>query len=63
MSNKVKYGVWQRRIVPILKVSGWNSTNIDGISYMVNTTIGYRFEYRYYGNSAPVWLGNLEAIA
>ena len=63
MSNKVKYGVWQRRIVPILKVSGWNSMNIDGIYYMVNTTIGYRFEYRYYGNSAPVWLGDLEAIA
>ena len=63
MSNKVKYGVWQRRIVPILKASGWNNVEIDGISYMVNTNIGYRFEYRYYGNSAPVWIGDLEATA
>jgi len=63
MSNKVKYGVWKRRIVPILKASGWNIVNIDDHTYMVNESIGQRFEYRYYGNSAPVWLGNLEAIA
>lgn len=62
-SNKVKYGVWQRQIVPILKVSDWNSATIDDTTYMVNESIGQRFEYRYYGNYAPVWVGDLEAIA
>ena len=62
ISNKLKYGVWQRRILPILEVSGWNSTINDGTTYMVNESIGQRFEYRYYGNSAPVWVGELEAI-
>ena len=62
ISNKVKYGVWQKRILPILEVSGWNISTIDGTTYMVNESVGYRFEYRYYGNSAPVWIGRLEAI-
>jgi len=29
---------------------------------MVNEAIGQRFEYRYYGNSAPIWIGPLEMV-
>ena len=62
ISNKLKYGVWQSRILSILEVSGWNSMTINRTTYMVNESIGQRFEYRYYGNSAPVWIGELEAV-
>ena len=61
-SYKVKYSVWKSRIVPVLEASGWHSLEIGGSTFMVNETIGLRFEYRYYGNSAPVNVGILEAI-
>jgi len=61
-SNRIKYGVWKYRILPILEASGWTSQSIDGSNYMVNETFGQRFEYRYYGNSAPVLIGNLEVL-
>ena len=60
--HRINYSAWKCRILPILEVSGWNSLNLDGSTFMVNRTIGQRFEYRYYGNSAPIWIGPLEVV-
>ena len=62
-SNKVKYSVWKHRLLPILRASGWFEDEINGKTYMVNILVGHLFEYRYYGNSAPVWIGPLEVFA
>ena len=56
------YSTWRHRIIPILEISGWELQEIDAKTYFVNGSIGYRFEYRYYGNCAPIWLGELEVV-
>ena len=61
-SFKVYYSTWKNRILPILKISGWIDETIDDKTYKINYTIGYRFEYRNYGKSAQVWVGELEVI-
>ena len=62
-TNKVRYSTWKNRIMPILEISGWKTIEADKfMTYMVNDSIGYRFEFRYYGKSAPVWIGELEVI-
>ena len=60
--HRIQYSAWKCRILPILEVSGWISRNLNGSTYMVNENIVLMFEYRYYGNSAPIWIGPLEAI-
>ena len=60
--SRVRYGTWKERILPILEISGWETVELGARTYMVNSSIGYRFEYRYYGKSAPVWVGTLEVI-
>ena len=60
--SRVRYGTWKERILPILEISGWETVELGARTYMVNSSIGYRFEYRYYGKSAPVWVGELEVI-
>ena len=61
-SFKVYYSTWKNRILPILKISGWIDEKTDNKTYKVNSMIGYRFEYRDYGKSAQVWVGELEVI-
>ena len=61
---KVIYRTWKNRILPMLELSGWTSYEDDnGTTFMFHESLNYRFEYRYYGNSAPVWLGELEVRA
>ena len=61
-SCKVRYSTWKNRMLQILEISGWNTEQIDGRTYMVNPGVGCRFEYRDYGKSAQVWVGELEVI-
>ena len=58
----IKYSVWKRRILPILEASGWNSMTVSGRTYMVNSALGQRFEYREYARCSPVLIGTLEVI-
>ena len=60
-SYKIKYSVWMKRIVPILELSGWEITEGDA-TYMLHRASGQRFSFRYYGNSAPVQIHDLEKI-
>ena len=62
MYNRTYYSTWKKRIVPILELSGWEEVEIGARTYMVNHSIKCRFEYRYYGNSSPFWIGELEVI-
>jgi len=59
---KVKYSSWKNRIIPLLELCGLKVERIDEKTYLVNREIGYRFEYRYYGHSAPVWIGETEVV-
>ena len=59
---KVYYSTWMNRIIPVLEISGWTDEKIDKKTYKINTSIGYRFEYRDYRKSAQVWVGELEVI-
>ena len=59
---KVYNSTWKNRILPILKISSWTSKQLENRTYMINTMIGYRFEYRDYGKSAQIWVGELEVI-
>ena len=59
---RVKISVWKSRILPILKISGWEEMTEGDKTYMVNEDRRYRFEYRNYGNSAPVSIMELEEI-
>ena len=60
--NQIKYSIWKDRILPILELSGWEKATEENRTYMMNRTSGYRFEFKYYGNSAPVKLCDLEQI-
>ena len=60
--HRIHYSAWKCRILPILEVSGWIHRNLNGSTSMVNRDIAQRFEYRYYGNSAPIWIGPLEVV-
>ena len=61
-SFKVYYSTWKNRMLQILEISGWIDEKIDDKTYMINRTVGYKFEYRDYGKSAQVWVGELEVI-
>ena len=61
-SYKIKYSVWKQRIVPILELSGWEQITEGDATYMLHRASRHRFEFRYYGNSAPVQINELEKI-
>ena len=62
MRMKVLNRTWNERVRTVLEISGWDQQRDQGRTYMVNRTIGYRFEVREYARQAPVWIGELEEL-
>ena len=60
--NQIKYTLWRDRIVPILELSGWEKATDGEKTLMRNRDYGYQFEFKYYGNSAPVKISDPEPI-
>ena len=60
--SKVRYSAWKYRILPAFQASGWEHTEMDGKTYLVNHHYNIRFEYRYYGNCTAIWVGEIEVM-
>jgi hypothetical protein len=59
-SYKIKYSVWKKRVLPILERSGWELMENEGATYFVHQASKSLFEFRYYGDSSPVNVGEIE---